>query len=109
MKVLATGATGKYAHHVLAALTAQGVEVRGAVRDPDKADDARQAGAAETVGLDLTDTGEAPSGPDGLAVMFSDYDRVGFHGGNPLVLQAILQRPPRSVADFIAELGQARD
>jgi nucleoside-diphosphate-sugar epimerase len=72
MKVLATGATGKYAHHVVAALTAQGVQIRG-------------------------------------AVTFADYDRVGFDGGNPLVLQAILQRPPRSVADFIAELGQARD
>lgn len=275
MKVLATGATGTYAHHVVAALTEQGVEVRGAVRDPDKTDDARRAGAAETVGLDLTDTGsvadalrgvdgvflitpafhpdattmalnvvtaaadagvgkivyngvyhpslslpnhagtrpieealyasdldftilqpamyvqalaetyqdalqtgavvapwsrhskmsyvdyrdvaevaalaftdprlargtfelaaggmvdrieiaemmsgvagrkleaadtdEVPSGPDGLAVMFADYDRVGFHGGNSLVLQAILQRSPRSVADFITELGQPRD
>ena len=49
-----------------------------------------------------------PAGPDGLATMFADYDRVGFHGGNSLVLQAILQRPTRSVADFIAELGRSR-
>ena len=275
MKVLATGATGKYAHHVVTALAAQGLEVRGGVRDPDKADAARNAGATETIELDLSDTGsvaealrgadgvflitpafhpdattmainvvtaatdagvgkvvyngvyhpslslpnhagtrpieealyasdldftilqpamyvqalaetyrdalrtgavvapwskhskmtyvdyrdvadvaaaaftdprlargtfelaaggmvdrieiaammshvagrsleaadtdEAPPGPDGLAVMFDDYDRVGFHGGNSLVLQAILERPPRSVADFIAELGQPRD
>jgi hypothetical protein len=38
--------------------------------------------------------------------MFADYDQHGFHGGNSLVLQAILQRQPRSVADFIAQLGQ---
>lgn len=271
MKVLATGATGQYAHHVVTALAARGIEVRGVVNDPAKADQARQAGATEIVQLDLADTDgvaealhgvdgvflitpafhpdattmalnvvtaaadagisklvyngvyhpslrlpnhagtrpveeaiyasdldftvlqpamyvqaleatyrdaletgevvapwskdskmtyvdyrdvaevaalafvdsrlsrgtfelaaggmvdrielaemmsrvagrslvaedidEVPPGPDGLATMFADYDRVGFHGGNPLVLQAILQRPPSSVADFIAELG----
>jgi uncharacterized protein YbjT (DUF2867 family) len=271
VKVLATGATGQYAHHVVTALVAQGVDVRGVVHDPAKADEARRAGATETVEVDLTDadgidgalagmdgvflitpafhpqattmalnvvnaaaaanigklvyngvyhpslslpnhagtrpieealyasdldftilqpamyvqaleatyrdaleTGtvtapwskhskmtyvdyrdvaevaalaftdprlsrgtfelaaggmvdrveiaqmmsraagrslvaedmdDVPSGPDGLATMFADYDRVGFHGGNSLVLQAILQRPPRSVADFIAELA----
>lgn len=54
------------------------------------------------------DIDDVPAGPDGLATMFADYDRVGFHGGNSLVLQAILQRPTRSVADFIAELGRSR-
>jgi uncharacterized protein YbjT (DUF2867 family) len=273
MKVLATGATGKYAHHVVHALVAQGIDVRGAVHDPAKADEARAAGATETVELDMADShavadvvhgvdgvflitpafhpdatkmalnvvtaavdaridklvyngvyhpslglpnhagtrpveealyasdldftvlqpamyvqalagtyadaletrsvtapwskhskmtyvdyrdvaevaalaftdprlsrgtfelaaggmvdrieiaemmsrvagrsltaedlDDAPPGPDGLAAMFSEYDRVGFHGGNPLVLQTILRRPPRSVADFIAELSKA--
>lgn len=273
MKVLATGATGQYAHHVVSALVAQGIDVRGVVHDPAKADEARRAGAAETVQLDLADadgvaeavrgvdgiflitpafhpdatpmalnvvaaataeggveklvyngvyhpslslpnhagtrpveealyasdldftvlqpamyvqaleatyqsaleTGavvapwskyskmtyvdyrdvadvaalafvdallsrgtfelaaggmvdrveiaemmsrvagrplraedsdDVPTGPEGLATMFADYDRHGFHGGNSLVLQAILQREPRSVADFIAGLAR---
>jgi uncharacterized protein YbjT (DUF2867 family) len=271
MKVLATGATGQYAHHVVTALVARGVDVRGVVHDPAKADEARRAGATETVEVDLTDnsgiaealhgvdgvflitpafhpdattmalnvvnaaadarvgklvyngvyhpslslpnhagtrpieealyasdldftilqpamyvqalkatyqealeTGtvtapwskhskmtyvdyrdvaevaalaftdprlsrgtfelaaggmvdrieiaemmsrvagrslvaedidDVPAGPDGLATMFADYDKVGFHGGNSLVLHAVLQRPPRSIADFITELG----
>lgn len=54
--------------------------------------------------LRAEDTDDIPPGPDGLATMFADYDRHGFHGGNSLVLQAILQREPRSVAGFIAEL-----
>jgi hypothetical protein len=36
--------------------------------------------------------------------MFEDYDRCGFHGGNGLILQTILQRTPRGVAEFIAVL-----
>ncbi|OBI84887.1 SDR family oxidoreductase [Mycobacterium sp. 1245805.9] len=271
MRVLATGATGQYAHHVVAGLAAQGIDVRGVVHDPAKADEARRAGATETVRLDLADadgvaealdgvdgvflitpafhpdatsmalnvvgaaveagvgklvyngvyhpslslpnhagtrpveealyasdldftvlqpamyvqalaatyrnaletgavvapwskhskmtyvdyrdvadaaalafverrlsrgtfelaaggmvdrvevaemmsrvagrtlraedTDDVPPGPEGLATMFEDYDRHGFHGGNSLVLQAILRREPRSVADFIAELA----
>jgi uncharacterized protein YbjT (DUF2867 family) len=271
MKVLATGATGQYAHHVVTALAAQGVDVRGVVHDPAKADEALRAGATETIEADLTDTDaiadalhgvdgvflitqafhpqattmglnvvnaaaaanvgklvyngvyhpslslpnhagtrpieealyasdldftilqpamyvqalepayrdaletgtvtapwskhskmtyvdyrdvaevaalaftdprlsrgtfelaaggmvdrieiaemmsgvagrslvaedtdDVPSGPEGLATMFADYDQVGFHGGNSLVLQAILQRSPRSVAEFIGALG----
>ncbi|MBV8787011.1 MAG: NmrA family NAD(P)-binding protein [Mycobacterium sp.] len=271
MKVLATGATGQYAHHVVTALVAQGVDVRGVVHDQAKADEARRAGATETIEVDLADTDgiadalhgvdgvflitpafhpeattmglnvvnaaadasigklvyngvyhpslslpnhagtrpieealyasdldftilqpamyvqaleaayrdalesgtvtapwskhskmtyvdyrdvaevaataftdprlsrgtfelaaggmvdrieiaemmsrvagrslvaedmdDAPSGPADLATMFADYDQVGFHGGNSLVLQAILQRQPRSVANFIAGLG----
>ena len=273
MKVLATGATGQYAHHVVTALTVQGIEVRGGVHDPTKADEARRAGATETVELDLTDTDgfakalhgvdgvflitpafhpdatamalnvvaatvdagvdklvyngvyhpslslpnhagtrpveealyasdldftilqpamyvqaleatyrsaletgavvapwsrhskmtyvdyrdvaevaalafidsrlsrgtfelaaggmvdrieiaemmtrvagralraedtdDVPPGPDGLTTMFADYDRHGFHGGNSVVLQSILQREPRSVADAIAEFARA--
>jgi uncharacterized protein YbjT (DUF2867 family) len=49
-----------------------------------------------------------PGQPDGLGAMFADYDTHGFHGGNQLVLRAILQRAPRTVAGYIAELGAAR-
>lgn len=56
--------------------------------------------------LRAEDTDDVPPGPDGLATMFADYDQHGFHGGNSLVLQSILHREPRSVADFIAELAQ---
>jgi uncharacterized protein YbjT (DUF2867 family) len=47
----------------------------------------------------------SPGLPEGLVSMFADYDKHGFRGGNPPVLQAILQRGPRTVADFIASLG----
>lgn len=47
----------------------------------------------------------SPGLPEGLVGMFVDYDKHGFRGGNPPVLQAILQRQPRTVADFIASLG----
>lgn len=45
--------------------------------------------------------------PDGLQAMFTEYDRHGFSGGNSLVLRAILQREPRSLAAFITELSEA--
>ena len=56
--------------------------------------------------LQAADTDDVPPGPEGLGAMFADYDRHGFHGGNSLVLQAILQRQPRSVADFISGLAR---
>jgi len=49
-----------------------------------------------------------PGQPDGLGAMFAEYDRHGFHGGNSLVLRAILQRAPRTVASYIAGLSAAR-
>lgn len=53
--------------------------------------------------------GALPQGlPDGLRTMFGDYDRHGFHGGNSLVLQAILGREPRSIQNYVAELVGAR-
>ena len=54
---------------------------------------------------DLPAGADAASGEPGLAAMFADYDRHGFHGGNSLVLQAILRRPPRTVGDYITELS----
>jgi hypothetical protein len=56
--------------------------------------------------MEAENTDGVPPGPEGLATMFADYDRHGFRGGNSLVLQAILQRAPRSIADFIAELAR---
>jgi len=48
-----------------------------------------------------------PDGPlrEGLRRMFADYDQYGFPGGNPLVLRAILDREPRTLKDYIAELA----
>lgn len=60
--------------------------------------------AGRTLTAEDTDA-PPPNEPDGLATMFADYDQHGFHGGNSLVLEAILGREPRSVADFIAALG----
>lgn len=48
-----------------------------------------------------------PGLPDGLRAMFADYDEHGLHGGNSLVLQAILGRTPRSVTDYVTELVSA--
>ncbi|MEO7126596.1 MAG: NmrA family NAD(P)-binding protein [Nakamurella sp.] len=49
--------------------------------------------------------GALPTGlPDGLGAMFADYDKHGFHGGNSLVLQAILGRGPRSISGYVNEL-----
>lgn len=50
----------------------------------------------------------APQQPEGIGAMFTAYDQHGFHGGNPLVLSAILHRAPRSVADYVAELTAGR-
>jgi uncharacterized protein YbjT (DUF2867 family) len=54
---------------------------------------------------ELPDGATRPAQPEGLATMFDDYDKHGFHGGNPLALQAILGRAPRSVAEYIAALS----
>ena len=45
-----------------------------------------------------------PGLPDGLRAMFADYDRHGFHGGNSLVLRALLGRSPRSIESCVTEL-----
>jgi uncharacterized protein YbjT (DUF2867 family) len=64
------------------------------------------AAGREVIAEDPPEGSELPPGqPDGLDAMFAEYDRHGFHGGNPLVLRTILQREPRTVAGYIAELG----
>ncbi len=42
---------------------------------------------------------------DGLRAMFADYSAYGFHGGNNLVLRTILERPPRTLDSYLAELA----
>ena len=64
-----------------------------------------QAAGAALRAEDLPAGADAASGEPGLAAMFADYDQHGFHGGNSLVLQAILLRPPRTVGDYITELS----
>lgn len=66
MKVLAAGATGYFAHHVVPALAARGVEVRALVHDPGKADRALRGGATETVIADLRDPGSLDGALDGV-------------------------------------------
>jgi uncharacterized protein YbjT (DUF2867 family) len=67
------------------------------------------AAGREVIAEDLPAGFTLPPGqPDGLGAMFAEYDRHGFHGGNQLVLRAVLQRAPRTVASYIAELGAAR-
>ncbi len=49
-----------------------------------------------------------PDGPmkDGLMKMFRHYNDYGFHGGNSLVLKAILGREPRTLRQYIDELAK---
>jgi uncharacterized protein YbjT (DUF2867 family) len=52
-------------------------------------------------------TAQIPAGAtrDGLRKMYEDYDQFGFPGGNALVLRAILDREPRTLSSFFAELA----
>lgn len=43
---------------------------------------------------------------DGLKQMYEDFDRHGLPGGNPLVLRAVLEREPRSLADYLRQRAQ---
>ena len=69
MRVVMVGATGRYAHWVLRELTQRGVTVRALVRNQQRADVARQNGAAEVAIGDLTQPAslaEAVAGMDGV-------------------------------------------
>ena len=50
-----------------------------------------------------------PAGPlrDGLQTMTAHYNEHGFHGGNSIVLKALLGREPLTVPAFIEELARA--
>ena len=73
MRVLMVGATGRHAHWVLRELTQRGVSVRALVRNQQRADVARQNGAAEVAIGDLTE-------PDSLSDAVAGMDGV-FHIG----------------------------
>lgn len=76
MKVLATGATGNFAHHIVPALAANGVEVRALVHDPTKTDRALRSGASESVIADLRDPDSlyaALDGVDGLYLILPAF------------------------------------
>lgn len=66
MKVLATGATGRFAGLVVPALVRAGLEVRAAVHDQNKADLPRGLGAHETVAADLRDPASIDAALDGV-------------------------------------------
>lgn len=69
MRVLMVGATGRHAHWVLRELTKRSVSVRALVRNQDRAQVARQHGAAEVAIGDLTKPStltEAVAGMDGV-------------------------------------------
>lgn len=70
MKVLATGATGYFAHHIVPALAARGVEVRALVHDPIKTERALRGGASEIVVADLRDPDSLYAALDGVDGLF---------------------------------------
>ena len=43
---------------------------------------------------------------DGFMRLRRYYDDYGFRGGNPLVLEAILQRPPTDLSAFVERLAR---
>jgi uncharacterized protein YbjT (DUF2867 family) len=46
---------------------------------------------------------------EGLRKMYDHYNQFGFPGGNALVLRAILEREPRTLSSFFAELAAGGD
>ncbi len=51
-----------------------------------------------------------PDGPvhAGLKRMYSDYHLYGFHGGNSLVLNSVLGRPPRTLAEYFRDFATSQ-
>ncbi len=68
--VLAFGASGKFAGHVVPALKARGLRVRGFVREDKEADTAREHGADEVALGDLTDRQSIERALDGIDGVF---------------------------------------
>jgi len=67
--ILVVGASGGFAGHVVPAIVARGVQVRGMIRRPDQSALVRQHGAQETVVADLADD-------HSLAHAFDSVERV---------------------------------
>ena len=68
--VLAVGVAGKVAGLVVPALVARGVRVRGLVRKPDQADDAKRRGATEVAVGDLADLQSLRAALEGVDAVF---------------------------------------
>lgn len=63
---------------------------------------------AETLPFDrFADEAGMPEGPsrDGFGRMVAAYSDHGFHGGNPVVLRALLGRDPRTLEAYLRELA----
>lgn len=60
---------------------------------------------AEAASPDLP-AGMSPSMRDGLIRMFAHYDRFGFHGGNAVVLRALLGRAPTTVPEYLSRAAR---
>lgn len=70
MHVLVVGATGHNAGLVVPELKQRGATVRALIRDPTRADQARQAGSDETIVGDLTDPASLRAAADGVDGVF---------------------------------------
>ncbi|QOG07403.1 NmrA family NAD(P)-binding protein [Aureimonas sp. OT7] len=69
-RVLAVGAAGKFAGHVIPALASRGATVRALVRQEAEGEAARRAGAAEIAIGDLTDARSIAAGLSGIDAAF---------------------------------------
>ncbi len=86
-------APGMYSRHDLAHLMSDALGERVTAETPDF--------EAWADGLQMP----AGSLRDGLKAMMDHYDAHGFHGGNGIVLERLLDRAPTTVPEYIAELA----
>jgi uncharacterized protein YbjT (DUF2867 family) len=70
MTILAIGAAGKFAGHVLPALLTRGAAVRGLIHKPEQAEAVRKRGAAEIVMGDLQDRSSIDAALRGVDAVF---------------------------------------
>ena len=70
LKVLAVGASGKFAGLVIPELAKRGVEVRGLVRESNEEDEVRQHGASEIAVADLRDRASMDAALQGIDSVF---------------------------------------
>jgi uncharacterized protein YbjT (DUF2867 family) len=96
--VLVIGATGQFAGLVVSALVSRGLQVRALLHDLAKQDRVRDAGADQAVAGDLRDSvgmRAALDGVDGVFLIIPAF-----------APDSILDRTPRSLNDFFAELAR---
>jgi uncharacterized protein YbjT (DUF2867 family) len=92
MKILMTGATGRFAHLLLPELKKLNITVRALLRDKAKADAVKEQGVAEIVIGDLDNTHsltEAASGVDGIFHINPAFDPREARQGVAMVNAAI--------------------